>query len=134
MQMQAPSTFEGLQPEEVRSLGPEGIEARTNHLGRLIFSLFKSRRSAMMELPDLQDAHEDAKAACAQGDCSTVAEADRAVAKCRSEIQIAKVNIEAITQELGFINHFHSYAWNFTQVLLDTIEIGHSNPRSGRWK
>jgi len=124
MQMGASATFEPLQPEEVRAMSPASIEVRTNHLGQLIFTLFKTRRELLMELPGLQEAKDE----------EPTPENEAALGRCRSELSIAKKTIDAISNEIQFINHYHSYAWNFTQVLLDTIEIGHASPRSGRWK
>ena len=127
-----------MDPNSVRGLSPADLEARTNYLGQLIFALFKQRREMLMSIPDLQDDYQNATTAHANDpsgeNTRALDEADAALGRCRSVIQIAKKNIDAISQELGFINHFHMNAWNFTQVLLDTIEIGHSNPRSGRWK
>jgi hypothetical protein len=138
MQVQTIEKFQGLHPESVKAMSRLDIENRTNELSRIVFMLFKNRRTELMKIRDLELKFEDAQSKHTLRPTveteRVMSETNTAVGRSRSLILMAKKNIDAIHNELGYINHFHSTAYQFTQVLLDAIEIGRTTPRSPRWK
>jgi hypothetical protein len=138
MQAQSIEEFQSLRPESIQQMTRIDIEDRTNELSRIVFMLFKNRRTELMRIPDLTANFEDAESKHSLRPTieteRVMLETSKAMSRSHSMVRMAKKNIDAINNELGYINHFHSTAYQFTQVLLDAIEIGQTTPRSPRWQ